>query len=594
MRARGLLPINTDINVRIFKMLKKFISYYKPHLGLFTLDMIAAVLLAACNLVYPFIAKEMINDYAYRDTLVPIIIGAAVLLGVYVIKAVCNHIVGYYGHVVGVRMQADMRRDLFSKYETLPFSYFDKHKTGDLLSRLTNDLQNVSELAHHGPENIFLAVLMFAGSFTVLMTIDWRLTLMMFAVVPFILLFALLARKSMMRAMRNSRKQMSEINSTLENSITGIRETKAYASEEHEKIRFGIVNRLFARYRSDAMFSLGWFSAVMEFMTDMLYLLVIFVGGVFLFKKEINPGEFAAFMLYISMFLNPIRRIVTLVEQFQDGMSGFERFCELMNADEEEDSGTVRIEDIHGDVVFEDVSFGYESDDGAEGRLVISDLNMKIGAGETVALVGPSGGGKSTLCNLIPRFYGILSGRITVDGIDTKDITLESLRRNIGTVSQNVFLFDGTVRENIAYSNPDATDEEVMNAAKRANIHDFIMTLEHGYDTAVGERGVKLSGGQKQRISIARVFLKNPKLLILDEATSALDNATEMQIQSALEELSRGRTVIVVAHRLSTVKNADRIMVIDMGGIVECGTHDELLALGGEYSKLYAYQFKNM
>ncbi|MBQ7363817.1 MAG: ABC transporter ATP-binding protein [Clostridia bacterium] len=575
-------------------MLKKFISYYRPHLGLFTLDMLAAVLLAACNLVYPFIAKEMINDYAYRDTLTPIIIGAAVLLLVYVVKAVCNYFVGYYGHVVGVRMQADMRRDLFSKYESLPFSYFDKHKTGDLLSRLTNDLNNVSELAHHGPENIFLAVLMFGGSFAVLVGIDWRLTLIMFSVIPFIILFTVISRKSMMRAMRNSRRQMAEINTTLENSITGIRETKAYASEEHEKRKFGVVNRIFARYRSDAMRSLGSFSAVMEFMTDALYLLVIFAGGIFLFHGEIDPGEFAAFLLYISMFLNPIRRVVTLVEQFQDGMSGFERFYELMNVENEEDTGKVIIEDIKGEVVFEDVSFGYESDDGSSERLVISNLNMKIGEGETLALVGPSGGGKSTLCNLIPRFYSILSGRITLDGIDTKDITLESLRRNIGIVSQNVFLFDGTVRENIAYSNPNATDAEIISAAKRANIHDFVMTLEHGYDTEVGERGVKLSGGQKQRISIARVFLKNPKLLILDEATSALDNATEMQIQSALEELSRGRTVIVVAHRLSTVKNADRIMVIDMGGIVESGTHEELLALGGEYSKLYAYQFKNI
>ncbi len=574
-------------------MVRKFISYYKPHLGLFIIDMIAAVILAGCNLVYPSVAKEIINDYALRDTLRPILIGAGVLLLIFVVKAVCNYIVGYYGHVVGVRMQADMRRDLFSKYETLPFSYFDKHKTGDLLSRLTNDLQNVSELAHHGPENIFLAALMFIGSFIILVGIDWRLTLIMFSVIPFIILFAIISRRSMMRAMRNSRRQMAEINTTLENSITGIRETKAYAKEDYERHKFGIVNRIFARYRTDAMRSLGSFSAVMEFMTDLLYFLVILAGGIFLFREEIDPGEFTAFLLYISMFLNPIRRIVTLVEQFQDGMSGFERFSELMSVENEEDTGNITVEDIRGEVVFEDVSFGYESDDGSEGRLVISNLNMKIGAGETLALVGPSGGGKSTLCNLIPRFYSILSGRITVDGIDTKDITLESLRRNIGTVSQNVFLFDGTVRENIAYSNPDATDDEIIEAAKRANIHDFVMTLDKGYDTEVGERGVKLSGGQKQRISIARVFLKNPKLLILDEATSALDNATEMQIQSSLEELSRGRTVIVVAHRLSTVKNADRIMVIDMGGIVESGTHEELLARGGEYSKLYAYHLKD-
>ncbi len=573
-------------------MIKRFISYYKPHLGLFVLDMVAAVVLAACNLVYPFIAKEMINDYAYRDTVTPIVIGAVVLLLVYILKAVCNYIVGYLGHVVGVRMQADMRRDLFIKYERLPFTYFDKHKTGDLLSRLTNDLQNISELAHHGPENIFLAALMFVGSFIVLVGIDWRLTLIMFSVIPFIIIFTVISRRSMMRAMRASRKQMSEINTTLENSITGIRETKAYASEPHEIKKFFGVNKIFARYRSDAMRSLGSFSAVVEFLTDLLYLLVVFAGGLFLIYGEINPGEFAAFLLYISMFLNPIRRIVTLVEQMQDGISGFERFTEIMDLESEADNGTVVIEDIEGDVAFENVTFGYESDGGAHERMVISDLSMNIGRGETLALVGPSGGGKSTLCNLIPRFYNCISGRITIDGVDVQDITLESLRRNIGIVSQNVFLFDGTVRENIAYSNPDATDEELILAAKRANIHDYIMTLENGYDTQVGERGVKLSGGQKQRISIARVFLKNPKLLILDEATSALDNATEMQIQASLEELSRGRTVIVVAHRLSTVKNADRIMVIDDGGIVESGTHDELIGLGGEYSKLYAYQFK--
>ena len=574
------------------KMIKRFVSYYKPHIGLFILDMIAAVVLAACSLIYPAIAKEMINDYAYRDTATPILIAAALLFGGYILKAICNYIVGYLGHVVGVRMQADMRRDLFIKYEKLPFSYFDKHKTGDLLSRLTNDLNNIAELAHHGPENIFLAALMFVGSFIMLVGIDWRLTLIMFSVIPFIIIFTVISRRSMMRAMRASRRQMSEINTTLENSITGIRETKAYASEEHEIKKFRSVNKLFARYRSDAMRSLGSFSAVVEFLTDLLYLLVILAGGLFLIYNQIDAGEFAAFLLYISTFLNPIRRIVTLVEQVQDGISGFERFTEIMDLECEADSGSVVIDDIKGDIAFENVTFAYESDDGKAGREVISNLSMSIGRGETLALVGPSGGGKSTLCNLIPRFYNCIDGKITLDGVDIQDITLESLRRNIGIVSQNVFLFDGTVRENIAYSNPDATDEELICAAKRANIHDYIMTLEKGYDTEVGERGIKLSGGQKQRISIARVFLKNPKLLILDEATSALDNATEMQIQQSLEELSRGRTVIVVAHRLSTVKNADRIMVIDAGGIIESGTHDELLAIGGEYSKLYAYQFK--
>ena len=574
-------------------MIKQFIKYYKPHMRLFILDMIAAVVLAFCNLAYPFIAKEMINDYPYRNTARAIIIGASILLIIYVVKAVCNYIVGYLGHVVGVRMQADMRRDLFAKYEKLPYSYFDKHKTGDLLSRLTNDLMNIAELAHHGPENIFLAVLMFGGSFFMLVSIDWRLTLIMFSVIPFIIIFTIISRRAMMTAMRASRKQMAEINITLENSITGIRETKAYAKEEHELERFTGVNKFFAKYRSDAMKALGSFSAIMEFMTDALYLTVIFAGGMFLRGGSINAGEFAAFLLYISMFLNPIRRIVTLVEQMQDGMSGFERFSEIMETPDEVDEGTIAIDEIRGDIVFENVSFHYDPEVDGEPRQVINNLSMQVGAGETLALVGPSGGGKSTLCNLIPRFYNIQEGSISIDGNNISDITLESLRKNIGIVSQNVFLFDGTVRENIAYGNPNATDEEIVSAAKKANIHEYVMTLEHGYDTEVGERGVKLSGGQKQRVSIARVFLKNPKLLILDEATSALDNATEMQIQASLEELSRGRTVIVVAHRLSTVKNADRIMVIDGGMILESGTHEELLSLGGEYSTLYAYQFKD-
>lgn len=574
-------------------MIKRFIGYYKPHLFLFTIDMIAALLVSLCNLVYPTLAKNIINDYALRDTADALIIGSLVLLGVYILKCVCNYIVGYHGHVVGVRMQADMRRDLFCKYERLPFSYFDEHKTGDLLSRLTSDLNSVSELAHHGPENIFLALLMLIGSFIMLVGIDYRLTLIMFATVPFMILFAILSRKSMSTAMKNSHRQMAQINVALENSITGVRETKSYAKEAIEICKFDAVNGLFRKYRCDAMRSLGSFHAVMEFLQDLLYLIVIFFGGLFFMWGEIDAGEFAAFILYIGMFLNPIQRFVTLFEQLQEGMAGFSRFTDIMNTPDEEDNGTVVIDDVRGDIVFDDVTFGYYADDGSDHRPVIEDFSLNIKAGETVALVGPSGGGKSTLCNLIPRFYNIKEGRITLDGTDIRDITLSSLRGCIGTVSQSVFLFDGTIRENIAYARPDATDEEIIDAARRANIHEYVTTLEHGYDTEVGERGVKLSGGQRQRIAIARVFLKNPKLLILDEATSALDNVTEMQIQASLEELSRGRTVIVVAHRLSTVKSADTIVVVGEGGIIEQGSHEELIALGGEYATLYSYQFKN-
>ncbi len=560
---------------------------------LFTIDMICAVLVAAASLFYPTIVKNIMNIYIDDETPRRLIIWSLVLLGIYVLKAVFNYIIGYYGHVVGVRMQADMRRDLFKKYESLPFSYFDDHKTGDLLTRLTNDLFDVSELAHHGPENVLLSVLMLVGSFVVLININVTLTLIMFAVIPFIVLFTVLSRRRMRSSMNSARREMSAINTALENSITGIRESKSYVAEHHEICKFNAANKRFAMFRSRAMFSLGLFHSIMEFLSDFLYLVVVFVGGLFYYKRIIDSGEFAAFILYISMFLNPIQRFVTLFEQLQEGMSGYARFHEIMNEQDETDNGTVVLDDVKGHITFNDVSFGYTGLDGADERLVINGLSLDIAAGRTLALVGPSGGGKSTLCNLIPRFYDINSGEILLDGVNIRDIKLNSLRKNIGIVSQNIFLFDGTVRENIAYGNLDASFDEIVDAAKKANIHEYIETLDKGYDTEVGERGIKLSGGQKQRIAIARVFLKNPKLLILDEATSALDNATEMQIQASLEELSAGRTVIVVAHRLSTVKNADEIVVLDKSGIVEQGTHEALLELDGEYKKLYSYQFKD-
>ena len=575
-------------------MIKKFVSYYKPHLGLFTFDMICAVVVALCNLYYPTLARSIINEYSHGKNITPIIIGAVMLLVIYVIKAVGTYIMGYYGHVVGIRMQKDMRRDLFSKYQKLPFSYFDDHKTGDLLSRLTNDLQDVSELAHHGPENLFLAVLMFVGAFIMLMRINVTLTLIMFAIIPVIIIFTILTRRSMYSAMRNSRREMANVNSTLENSITGIRETKAYVAHHHEECKFAVNNSLFAKFRAQSVRWIGIYSSVMDFLTDFLYLIVIFIGGIFMMRGKIDAADFTAFLLYINMFLNPIHRFVTLFEQLQDGMSGFSRFYEIMNTPDEVDDGKIEITDISGDVRFENVTFAYTVADGEEEKAVISDLSIDLKAGNTIAFVGPSGGGKSTICNLIPRFYNVSEGRITIDGVDVMDITLDSLRRNIGMVSQSVFLFDGTIRDNIAYGAPDATDEDIVDAARKARIHDFIATLDKGYDTEVGERGVKLSGGQRQRIAIARVFLKNPKLLILDEATSALDNVTEQKIQEALEELSEGRTVIVVAHRLSTVKNADEIVVIDSQGIVERGTHEELMTLGGAYSELYNYQFKSL
>lgn len=573
-------------------MIRRFIRYYKPHIGLFILDMTAAVIIAVCNLFYPTVVKDIMNRYVYLDTPRLLIFWSCILLGVYLLKAVCTYIVGFFGHLVGVRMQADMRRDLFRKYERLPFSYFDDHKTGDLLSRLVNDLFEVSELAHHGPENLFLALLMLIGSFVILVRINPTLTLIMFCVTPFIILFATLSRRSMHAAMKASRVQTANVNVTLENSLAGIRETKAYVAEARERAKFDRANGLYIHYRKSAIRALASFDSVMALLQDVIYLAVIFVGGLFFYYGRINAGEFAAFVLYVGMFLGPIQRFVALFEQLQEGMTGFARFAEIMEEPEEEDRGTVEPEHLRGDISFRDVSFCYRNSDFSDReRMVISGLNLDIRAGETLALVGPSGGGKTTLCHLIPRFYNVTGGHITLDGTDLSDFALPALRRHIGIVSQNVFLFDGTVRENIAYGKEDATDEEVAEAARRAEIHDYIMTLEHGYDTPVGERGLRLSGGQKQRISIARVFLKNPSILILDEATSALDSITEKQIQKSLEELSRGRTVIVVAHRLSTVKNADKIAVLDRTGIREMGTHEELMALGGEYKRLHDSQF---
>ena len=572
-------------------MIKKFIGYYKPHLRLFIIDMLAAIIIAVCNLFYPTVVRKIINEYVYNETAKALIIASAFLAAIYVIKAVCNYIVGYYGHVVGIRMQGDMRRDLFKKYESLPFSYYDNHKTGDLISRLVTDLFDVAELAHHGPENLFLAVLMLVGAFVMLFNINVTLTLIMFAFLPVIAFFAILSRRSLSSAMKASKRQIAEVNVRVENSVSGIRETKSYVAEHIETERFTTENALFVKIRSGAMKALGRFEAVMQFSTDILYLVIIFIGGMFLYYGKIDAGDFAAFILYISMFMTPIQRFVALFQQLQEGMAGFSRFTEIMALDDEIDEGRVEISDVRGEIRFESVSFGY-GDPAQTKRMVISDFSLTVNAGETVALVGPSGGGKTTVCNLIPRFYNIDSGRILLDGVDISDITLDSLRRNIGTVSQNVVIFGGTLRDNIAYGTDGASDEKIIEAARLANIHDFIMTLPQGYDTEVGERGVKLSGGQRQRVAIARMFMKNPKLLILDEATSALDNATEMLIQQSLERLSSGRTVLVVAHRLSTVKGADKIVVLDEHGIVESGTHEELIAKDGEYKKLYSYQFK--
>ena len=576
-------------------MLKRFISYYRPHWKLFCADMFCAFLVAVADLFYPIIAKNMINDYVPNRNLRLLLIWGGVLLAIYCVKAGLNYFIQYYGHIVGVRMQADMRRDVFKRLQKMPFSFFDENKTGTIMSRIINDLMDISELAHHGPEDLFLSIVLLIGSFVMLSIINLPLTLIIFALLPFVVFFAVKMRRKMSNAFLRTREEIAEINASLENSIAGIRVSRAYTSGEHEEKKFEIHNKNFQKARAAAYKVMGLFFAGMALFMDILYLVVLVAGGVFFFYGKIDVGEFAAYLLYINMFLNPIKRLVSFFEQFQNGMTGFKRFEEIMEEQEEpEAEDAIQVDKLNGVIDFEDVSFQYKSRNGDEKQdMVISHLSLHIDKGKTVALVGPSGGGKTTLCHLIPRFYEVTDGAIRIDGQDITGLSRLSLRKNIGMVAQDVFLFTGTIRENIAYGNLDATDEEIIEAAKKANIHEFIMTMEKGYDTYIGERGVKLSGGQKQRISIARVFLKNPSILILDEATSALDNATEMLIQNALEELSVGRTSIVVAHRLSTIKNADEIIVLTDEGIKERGTHEELLQQNGLYAQLYQYQFRN-
>ena len=564
-------------------MLKRFCTYYKPHLKIFTADMAAAFLLSVCTMIYPLITRQMLIDFIPNREVKLLVIWAAVLLGIYLVKYFLNYFVTYYGHVMGVDMQATMRRDVFSHLETLPLSYFDDNKTGTIMSRIINDLMDVSELAHHGPEDLFLSIVMLVGSFIVMGSIYMPLTLIIYSLLPFMVFFALKKQKKMKDAFAASKKEVGEVNATLENSISGIRVSKAYTNSEREKELFERGNSRFVGARSLAYKAMAEFYSGMNLGMDVLRVAMYVAGGLFVFYGKIDIADFTAFSLYISLFISPIERLVGFIEQYQNGMTGFRRFIEIMDCKPESDKpGASLLENVKGDVSFENVSFSYP-----DGKKVLDGLSFDIEAGKTLALVGPSGGGKTTICHLIPRFYEVCGGRITIDGHDTRDVTLESLRKNIGIVSQDVFLFDSTIYDNIAYGCPDATREQIERASELANISDYIASLPEGYDTLVGERGVRLSGGQKQRIAIARVFLKNPPILILDEATSALDNVTEMLIQKSLSELCRGRTTIVVAHRLTTVKNADEILVITDDGIAERGTHTDLLEYGGIYAGLW-------
>ena len=576
-------------------MIKKFLSYYKPHMKLFTIDMICALIVAGCNIAYPIIVDLITNTYI--NNLHMILILGGVLLLIYIIKALLNFVIQYWGHILGVRIQGDMRKDIFIQLQSLPFSYLDENKTGTLMSRIVNDLMDISELAHHGPEDLFISTISLIGSFIVMFIfVDYILSLIVFAIIPFIIWFAATRRKKMLNAFKDMREKVGEVNASVESSISGIRVSRAYSAKDHEIAKFEIANENFKEARSGAYKEMGIFGSGMNFFTDFLYLAIILASGIIIATGSAN-FEVATALSCIMIVISPIRTLIAIFEQIQSGMTGFTRFQEIMQEEKEKEcEKPITLTGINNSISFENVSFKYNAREDEEikeeDKLVLNNLSFEIEKGTTLALVGPSGGGKTTICHLIPRFYEILEGSIKIDGTDIRSYSLKSLRDNIGIVAQDVFLFGGTVKENIAYGKLDATDEEIIEAAKRANIHEFIMTLEKGYNTHVGERGVKLSGGQKQRISIARAFLKNPPILILDEATSALDTISEMQIQKSLEDLSQGRTTIVVAHRLSTVKNADKIMVVTPNGIEESGTHEELLNSNGLYSNLYLYQFK--
>ncbi len=573
------------------RKLGRFFKYYKPHKKLFIFDLICSFIISACNMFYPMIARNIMNDYVPNQNLQLLIVWAIVLAAIYALKCVLTFIVGYWGHVLGVHIQGDMRRDLFRHIETLPFSFFDENQTGNIMSRIVNDLFEVSELAHHAPEDLFNSFISIIGALVMLGVINPWLSLIVLLYVPFMVLFAAKARRNMSKAFDESRKKVAILNAEIEASVSGVRITKAYNAARREAEKFDDVNGQFKQARRQAYRAMGGFHAGMTGFNDFLYLLALVSGGLLFYFGVIDAPDFTAFILYITMLLTPIRTIVNLFEQIQDGMTGFNRFCSIMDTPAEYEPQNPVHSPLDGDIIFENVSFGY-GEKGEKGAEVLKNVSFTVKKGQTVALVGASGGGKTTICNLLPRFYRCREGEIRIGGTNIEDVTTSALRDKIAVVAQDVFLFSGSVRDNIAYGSPDKTEEELITAAKRANIHDYVMTLPDGYDTEVGERGVKLSGGQKQRISIARAFLKNPPILILDEATSALDNMTEMQVQASLAELAEGRTTIVVAHRLSTVKNADVILVITDGAIEEQGTHEELVEKGGVYAELYRYQFK--
>ncbi len=570
-------------------MFKRFLSYYRPHKRLFAMDMAASLAVSLMGVFYPIITRLMLSDLIPNRRYRLVVVYGLCLLLIYFVRMLLNFFIQYQGHMMGVRMQAQMRSDLFAHLERLPFSFFDTHETGKIMSRLTNDLTDVSELAHHGPEMAITCTISIVVAFVYLLSIHVGLALIVFACVPLLVVISALTRNKMRRAFQKSRQSIAKINAALQSSISGIRVTKAFTNADLEIEKFEEGNKDFREASRDAYRSMGEFHSSTTFVSDIFNVVILIAGGLFLYNGSISFADYSAFVVSVGLFLNPVNTLIRFMEQFQSGVAGFERYVEIMDVPEEVDLPQAQpVGRVAGAVSLRHVTFGY-----GDGEPVLTDVSMDLPAGATCALVGPSGGGKTTICHLIPRFYSLTAGDILIDGMSIRNITAASLRRNIGIVQQDVYLFNATVRDNILYGKPDATEDEVIAAAKRANIHEFVTAMPDGYDTVIGERGVRLSGGQKQRLCIARVFLKNPPILILDEATSALDNTTEILIQQALDELCRGRTTLVVAHRLSTIKNADEIAVIDGGRITEQGDHETLLAANGMYATLYRQQFRD-
>ena len=572
-------------------MLKRFIQYYKPYKKLLALDMLASLLISIIGMVYPVVTNKMLNIYIPQKMYTTIVIAGAIVLGLYVLRLLLRYFVQYYGHLIGVGMQSKMRSDLFSHLQKLPFRFYDNHETGRIMTRMTSDLFEVCELAHHGPENLLISSVMIILSFGYLVSIDWVLTLIIFTCVPILVVVTMYFRKRMRAAFDARRKSNATINAAVESSVTGIRVTKAYTNSQREMDKFEVGNEQFVDSSKKVYNAMALFHSSTAFVTDIFNVFILIAGGLFLYAGRISFGDYSTFIVSVNLFISPVNTLISFMEQYQNGVSGFKRFLEILDEEPEEDAPDAKeLTDVEGVIEFKDVSFQYE-----QTKEVLQHVNLKLEKGRKLALVGPSGGGKTTLCHLLPNFYKLApdGGSILIDGTDIRQLTMESVRRNIGIVQQDVFLFVGSIRDNILYGRPDATEEEIFEAARRANIHDYIMTLPRGYDTEIGERGVKLSGGQKQRLSIARVFLKDPAILILDEATSALDNTTEVLIQQALDELCKGRTTLVVAHRLSTIRNADEIAVVLGGQITEQGTHEELIAKNGTYKELYALQFRD-